>query len=124
MANNGAAAAAAAAATGDEGECPIVTGGSRMLGKNGRWIHGMKKGYYIFFNHRVSDATCQQVGNGIARVKTLFRQKNIKDKIVYVANNHADWTFASEQVRQAGEHGHYPCGEAMPATFFDDDKIH
>ena len=117
--NNAGAAAAAAAAAG----CSIVTAIPRMLGEGGRWPYRMKKGYYIFFNHRVSDATCQDVGEGIARVKALFRQKNVKDKIVYVANNHEDWTFASNQVRQAGDHEHYPCGEAMPPTFFDDDKM-
>ena len=106
----------------DGNDCPIITGGPRMLGEDGRWVNNnMGEGYYIFFNPLIGN-TCEALKDGINEAingGVAYRPYPIK----YIANNSEDWTFASKQVRGAGEHGKYPCGDAMPNTFFDDDKM-
>ena len=120
--NNAAAAGGAGQEEPDGNDCSIITGGPRMLGENSRWVNNnIGGGYYIFFNPLIGN-TCKALKEGINHAingGVAYRPYPIK----YIANNSEDWTFASQQVRGAGEHGKYPCGDAMPNTFFDADKM-
>ena len=106
MANNQNTAAAAAAGGGND---------DRM---NKGW---KGEGYYIFFNHLIGDSY-EALQNGIEHAKNggaSYQPYPIK----YVSNYGDDWTFACRQVQKAGEYGKYPCGDAMPSSFFDGDKM-